>query len=120
MIVNRNENIVCFDVDETLVFHEPEGYPQLAKLDLNYYGHWKTFGIHEEHVKLLKAYKKRGFYVRVWSNNGFRWASHVVEQLGLADFVDIVETKPAKYVDDKVDAGQVIGQHVYVPVEKKW
>lgn len=120
MVVNKNEQVVCFDVDETLILHDPTKHASLTTVALSYYGHDKLVSVHEEHVKLLKAYKKRGFYVRVWSNNGWRWARHVVEHLGLTDFVDAVETKPAKYVDDKVAADQVIGQHVYIPLEETW
>lgn len=116
MVVNKNETIVAIDCDETLVMHDIECYPQLQMVELNYYGHKKTLAIHQDHVELVKAYRKRGFFVRVHSANGWRWAKEVVERLGLTDFVDEVETKIAKFVDDK-DAQYVFGTNVYIPVK---
>lgn len=118
MKINKNEMIVGVDVDETLVMHHPEDYENIKLVKLNYYGHPKEFGIHQDHIELIKAYKKRGFYVRVHSANGVQWAKEVVIKLGLEDFVDDVETKMAKFVDDK-DALYVFGTNVYVPLKKK-
>lgn len=116
MRINDNENIVHFDVDETLVLHDAVKHEHLPKVLLDYYGHHKVFAVHDEHVKLLKAYKARGFYIRVNSNNGYRWAEQVVKALSLEEYVDEVSTKAVKYVDDKREAEQVVGQHVYIPV----
>lgn len=116
MKVNTNENIIHFDVDETLILHDPTKHQSSRKIMLDYYGHSNIFAVHEEHVKLLKAYKARGFYIRVNSNNGYRWAEEVVKALHLTDYVDEVSTKAVKYVDDKKEAEQVVGQHVYIPV----
>lgn len=119
MKLNKNENRIVCDVDETLIFHDAYKYPTLSQVELNYYGHKKKFAIHEDHVKLLKAYKKRGFYIIVHSNNGYKWVEQVVNALGLFEFVDEGCTKAVKYVDDHKKASQVVGQHVYIPVEKK-
>lgn len=116
MIVNKYENIVSVDVDETLIMHDHEKYPQLPKVHLNYYGHDKICAVHTEHVILIKAYQKRGFWVRVNSNNGWKWAEKVVDALDLRDFVNEVCTKTSKYMDDHKDAAQVCGQHVYIPI----
>lgn len=110
---NRNPNPVAIDIDETLVLRYPKKYPHLPTMVFNYYGMPKELAIHEEHVALLKSYKKRGFFIRVWSNNGDAWAVEVIEKLGLADFVDSIENKNVKFVDD-LKADKVLGSRVYI------
>lgn len=56
---------------------------------------------HNKHIELVKRYKKRGYHVIVWSNNGFAWAKEAVEKLGLTESVDLIMSKPLKRIDDK-------------------
>jgi hypothetical protein len=49
----------------------------------------------------------------VWSAGGVQWAKTVVNTLGLADYVDLIITKPSKFVDD-LPADQVLGQRIYL------
>lgn len=111
--VNTAENIIPFDVDETLVLADYQRhYDQdgdyynkttcgLRTRIFDYYGEPRERAINLRMVELLKAKKARGFYVRVWSANGYRWAEEVVTKLDLWDYVDSVETKPNVYFDDK-------------------
>lgn len=117
MKLNKHELGSGFDIDGTLILHNHESYPQLPKITLNYYGHPKIVAIHTEHVQLLKSYKKRGYFVRVHSANGWAWVKEVVEKLGLTDFVDEGETKLTKYVDD-LDPEGITGRPIYIPVKK--
>ncbi len=116
MKINTNELNIDFDVDETLILHDFESYPHLPRVEINYYGMKTTVAIHTEHVKLLKSYKKRGFYLRVVTNNGYRHAKEVVTKLGIEDFVDEVCTKSTKYVDDTKEDTR---QHVYIKMKKE-
>ena len=116
MNLNKNENIVLIDIDGTLIIHtDKENYDHC----LNYYGHKKYVKVHTELVQLLKSYKQRGFYIRVHSNNGYRWAKEVINALDLNSFVDSIETKACRFVDDAIVASnEVVGQHVWIPYEK--
>jgi len=100
MEVNYNDNIVCFDVDLTLV--SPAHNPAQVDLKLRnpYSGTTSEFKVHRGHVELLKQYFGRGYFIRVWSHGGVQWAETVVKALNLEKYVDSIETKPIKLVDD--------------------
>lgn len=104
MKVIREEIIVYCDVDKTLVkwpmfYHTQNAQKGLLMFD--YYGTQVWLKEHRAHIDLLKSYKKRGFFVHVMSANGVQWAEEVVNRLNLAEYVDLVSTKPLKYMDDK-------------------
>lgn len=103
MLVVPGENIVAFDVDETLVmwsdkFSQPHensiGFKDPYDDSTNY------LLPHIKHIDLLKKYKGRGLTVIVWSAGGVEWARSVVKTLELETYVDLVITKPNKLVDD--------------------
>jgi hypothetical protein len=96
--VTKNENIVYFDVDETLVKWVKS--PGEAYIVANYFGERVNLAQHEPHVRFLKSLKERGFYIIVHSGNGWAWAKQVVELLNLNEFVDEIKSKPSKVVDD--------------------
>lgn len=100
MVVETNENIVCFDVDDTLVIWTiPPGREKECIL-------FDSFGVpewllpHKHHIKLLKQFKARGQKVIVWSQGGAQWAEAVVKTLKLEDYVDVVMAKPKWVIDD--------------------
>lgn len=100
MKVIRAEHPVAIDVDETLVRDPRPG--DLDVIDLNYYGVATKKVPIQRHIDLLKSYKSRGYFVEVWSANGFAWAEEVITKLKLDAYVDLIKTKPEKYVDDKL------------------
>lgn len=110
MKINKNENIVLVDVDMTLILPQ-QGNNYFV---VDYYGIKKHVRPHQENIDLLKSYRARGYYVRVHSNNGWKWAEEVVNGLNLQEYVDSIETKPCKWVDDSENANEVIGQRVYI------
>lgn len=115
MTTNTSELRVEFDVDDTLVMHgTPCDYP----VELNYYGIPKQLAIHWEHVQLLKSYKARGYHITVQSANGQPWVAEVVDKLRLESFVDHIQAKAIKVVDDK-EVGEAFGQRVYIPYREK-
>lgn len=77
--------VACFDVDETLVKFQPDG----------------SYVPHEKHIRELKNHATRGHYIIVWSKGGCNWASRIVEELGLREYVDICGKKPDWIYDDK-------------------
>lgn len=105
MQVNEQDTVL-FDVDGTLIewldtAFDGMGYRIENSKVLDFYGTPKAVKPIFVHVEFLKSLKKRGYYIRVHSGNGFAWAKQVVEALQLQPYVDSVETKPSKVVDDK-------------------
>lgn len=116
MIEFDNEYVVAFDIDDTLVMWSNE-YRQphegsVAFID-PYDGATNHLVPHEKHVNLLKKYKGRGMCVMVWSAGGVQWAKSVINTLGLQDYVDLIITKPSKYVDD-LPAKEILGSRIYL------
>lgn len=103
----ENENIVAFDVDDTLVMHGKDG------IEIDMYGRTIKVRIHQEHINLLKNYRQRGFFIIVWSGNGFKWAETVVNALGLINDVNLIMTKPSRYIDDK-DSSEWLGGRIFL------
>lgn len=101
MKIINNENISPFDVDETLVCHDPLTCSNKVYISDRVSGKLMLFGINEPMVRLLREEKDRGSYVIVWSRAGHAWASAVVKALELEDCVDLILTKPRVYFDDK-------------------
>lgn len=111
MQISTNELRVVIDVDKTLV-SDIKTTPSQDTIELNYYDQKVWVERIDKHIDLLKSYKARGYEVTVHSANGYRWAHEVVKKLELTPYVDRVETKPSKYVDDK-DANTWM-QRVYI------
>jgi FMN phosphatase YigB (HAD superfamily) len=117
MRIIEHENIANFDVDETLVLYGRHFAEDLIRF--NYYGMARDLMPHFAHIELLKAYKTRGYYIRVQSNNGVAWAKEVVEKLDIVQYVDEVCGKPSKTVDDQnLPSNAVTGQSVYITSEE--
>ena len=106
MQVVENDHIVCFDVDDTLIMWIWDQYEkqQLDETDnlipITHKGFSVLVKPHKVHIELLQNYKAKGKFIIVWSQSGFSWAQAVIEALELEDYVDLVLTKPQKYVDD--------------------
>jgi len=105
MIKIPENKTVYFDVDNTLIMdvcdtdpdadNEDIAFP--AGLDDNYRELVKA---HDSHIELLMRFKAMGYTIVVWSQTGSDWAEHIVDILGIKDWVDLVIDKPMFYVDD--------------------
>lgn len=124
MIVNENENIVCYDVDDTLVMWDNQRfdtpYDENGVLDPKrrpfidpYDNSTNYLAPNKKHIALLKKHKGRGCFVVVWSAAGVKWAESVIKELGLESYVDVVTTKPSKYVDD-LPGNEILGTRIYL------
>lgn len=116
MIVIKNEWIIHFDVDDTLVMLGDKIYePGDGKIRFED-PHDSTvlyLKPHSRHIKLLKDFKSRGFHITVWSGGGHDWAETVIKTLELENYVDIVMTKNTKFIDD-LPATEVLGSRIYL------
>lgn len=110
MKIIENEHIVCFDVDQTLFMHNDS----LGFDIINPYSKTPVQGlINDKHVDLMKQYKARNLFIIVWSKAGVKWAETVVKSLQLEQYVDLIMTKPDRYVDD-LQASEILGERVYI------
>jgi hydroxymethylpyrimidine pyrophosphatase-like HAD family hydrolase len=113
MKVIENENIIKIDIDDTIIMHKVK--PNSRTVTVDFYGEMKEFGVHEEHVKLLKNYKARGFIIVLWSGNGYKHAETVAKALNLEPYVDYVMTKPNRVIDDSEPNNWA--PRIYIPYE---
>jgi len=103
MEVFENEKHAFFDVDETLVMEQGNIFqPSKGAIPFKCPHTNDTIYLrpNRRHINFLMTQKGRGYDVTVWSQNGWAWAKHVIETLGLVEHVDRVQTKCLKYVDD--------------------
>ncbi len=113
MKVIEHELSVFVDCDDTLVMWNNPTVAGPDKLDVRFAGKTVYLTPHQYHIDLVKMYKERGYYVTVWSANGWRHAKQVCEVLNLQDYVDVVQVKPTKYMDDNPNPGSILGPRVY-------
>ena len=112
MKVLENENLICFDCDDTLVMWGDPSHPDAIEIIDPNDGSANYLIPHKFHVDLLKKHSGRGYSIIVWSQGGYMWALNVIKALKLEKYVDIIATKPIKYVDDLV-CNEWMGQHLY-------
>lgn len=93
MFINKNDQIVEFDVDDTLVlWNHPNPDFMIEGIPCK---------IHNLHVESIKRFHARGQYIVVWSDGGWAWAAEVVRLLGLEAYVSEVRSKSKWHFDDK-------------------
>lgn len=119
MRIIENENRVTFDVDDTLILHAYD-LPRDEALENGYMDFTDAYTGEiylakpsDKHIKLLKYYKARGFYIVVHSGNGYAHAVSVIKQLNIEDHVDEAATKPIRYVDD-LPCQEWMGGRIYL------
>jgi phosphoserine phosphatase len=99
MNIIDNDNVVCFDVDDTLVmWNVPRDAEDLVVVDN--FGTLETLVPNRKHIELMRQFKARGFTVVVWTQGGASWAKNVIDALKISDMVDLVMRKPTWVVDD--------------------
>lgn len=117
-IIAKNNNVTCFDCDDTLVMW-PKDYskPGPGRIEFVYGGEPVFLIPHSYHVVFLKRCFERGDHTIIWSANGWSWAMQVAEKLGIANHCSQIMTKPVRHVDDKQSLSSICGSPVYIPNE---
>jgi FMN phosphatase YigB (HAD superfamily) len=106
----KNEAIICFDIDETLLMPEKgDGTDVFVK----YNGRVEKRNPHRKHIQFLKDNYFRGFTIYLWSGNGAEWCAAASDALGLDEYVDHVMAKPIKIVDD-LDPSEWLPKRIYL------
>jgi len=102
MKVINSSNVMCVDIDDTLIMWKSPKYAEPRnKLCFTFKGKYVIKYIRENTVEELKRQKESGRYVVVWSDSGADWAEAIVKALEIEDYVDLVMAKPTVYYDDK-------------------
>jgi FMN phosphatase YigB (HAD superfamily) len=122
MQVINKENVIFFDVDDTLVLWDEKHRAQgtfLVRITDPYDNKTVWLTPHQPHIKLLKNHFARGTVIVVWSQGGFAWAEAVVKALGLEDYVHFVMSKPRAYVDD-LPTTSWMTERIFIKPDSKW
>lgn len=101
-IKSKNNKVLCFDVDHTLVFPDEcpeELWGNKADFIVEFNNKQIPLWLHKNHVKRLQAEFKSATIV-VWSQQGEEWVEAVLKAIGLIDYVDLVMQKPEEMIDD--------------------
>lgn len=116
----KNEQLIMFDVDDTLIMWGKikKGHKAVSVTN-PYDGEQNILRKHLAHIKILKDRKSRGATIVVWSHGGYRWAEAVVRALKLEQYVDFCATKPFMYVDDTT-AENILGERLYISPDSKY
>jgi hypothetical protein len=117
MQVIKNERVIAFDIDNTLVMPMVTAsiVRQTVEILDPYTGQTVLRLPHYPHIKLLRNYLARGAFIIVWSKNGNQWAEAVLKALRITHQNVVVMTKPIAYVDDELSI-KWMGEHVYMDV----
>lgn len=110
----KSELVAFYDCDDTLVMWNPK-VTDVSIQDSA--GDLQNLARHEDHVRLLKDHKARGYTNIVWSAGGYQWAQAVVKALELEAYVDLIMAKPVKFFDD-LPAQEVLTNRVYLPFKE--
>ena len=120
MKVIASEQLICVDVDDTLI-----KWSKIKKSDTcvaftdPYDCSQHYVAIHKPHIKILKDRKRRGATIVVWSQSGYKWAEAVVRALNLQNYVDFVASKPIAIIDDK-PAADWLAERIYLDPNSKY
>jgi len=113
--MKHHENVVCFDVDDTLILwgrllnnDEPT-----TEMLCPYTGVTEKGQTHLEHVERIKQHKADGHFVIVWSQGGGEYAYNACVGLGILEYVDLCLDKPMQYYDD-LDCSKWMGRSTYL------
>src|SRR6185437_2801691 len=102
MKIIKNDNVVCFDVDNTLIMSG------LGRNGIKVRSPWANTEYVDpiqKHVDLLIKYSNEGRIVIVWSATGYEWVQTICKALKITKYVTLMMGKPSEYVDD-LDANE--------------
>jgi hypothetical protein len=99
IVVDRD--IWEFDVDDTLIMWDRSKYPKGERVFVETEKGTAELIINRKNVNMLIKGAKLGYYIRVHSGSGAKWALKIVRALKIDRYVDSVETKPKAKTDDK-------------------
>jgi hypothetical protein len=118
--VNKSEQVICCDIDDTIVLWNPEAPGDKIEIPCPHslHGHF-DLKTHEPHIRLVKERLARGAVMIVWSAGGWAWADSVFEALGIDHENIHIYSKPYAYIDDS-ECQNWMGDRIYLPADSHW
>jgi len=92
----RNDKVIMYDVDETLIHWYNPGDDEKAPIAIGE----EVFWVNIYEVERLKKSHEIGYTIIVWSQSGWEWVERVCEALEITKYVTIGMTKPLFFIDD--------------------
>jgi hydroxymethylpyrimidine pyrophosphatase-like HAD family hydrolase len=121
MRVIKSEQIICTDIDGTLiVWGNPKSDDTIVTIKDPYFDEDVTLAVHRPNLRIFESRLARGATMIVWSANGYKWAAAVMKALGFSEHESIIVfSKPIAYIDDK-KAEEFMGEHIYLSPDNKF
>jgi len=115
-----DKNTAYFDCDDTLIIWATNMTEEQEKRSVKVTDAMgDTFHIpNTPMIDKLKDHHFKGDAVVVWSQGGSDWAEAVVKALGLAEYVDVILTKPTHYYDD-LEVDMWMPKRIYENIEEE-
>ena len=96
-----HEHPVCFDVDQTIIYWDPENHPDAPTMEVvTPWGTKTTLGINTWIVERIRQHHVQGHFIIIWSHGGGSWARTVLETLGIEHMATLMISKPGIMYDD--------------------
>lgn len=120
MKVFENEQVICCDIDDTIVIWNLSAQGEKIVIPCPHSLHGEfNLKKHEPHIRLVKERLARGALFIVWSAAGFAWAKAVFQAIGLDHENIHIYSKPIAYLDDKA-CESWMGDRIYLPPDSHW
>lgn len=98
-LIIENDNVVYFDVDETIVMWEPKSTDEIVSIAASW-GITERLAPNQKIIKKIKQHAMQGHWVVVHTQAGWDWALTVIKALKLEEYVSEIKTKPKWMYDD--------------------
>lgn len=117
----NQEQVIWFDIDDTLILHDHAAHPNLPKVLVHdpYTNARRLVAVHMPHLLVLKERANRGACIILHSAGGGRWAKAVACALDIEQLVYDCLSKPIAIFDD-LPIKSAIGRTTYLSPNSKW
>ncbi len=121
MITIKSEQVLCCDVDFTLLMHgKIKKGDKVVQFTDPETGEQKYISVHVPNLKVVTNRLSRGAVIWLWSASGHAWATAAAKALGLHGKKNLViSSKPIAYIDDK-PCQEFMGERIWLPVDSAW
>jgi hypothetical protein len=117
--IDCGPTVYC-DIDDTLImFSVPDDFPEEDLVTIDDGNICMKVAPNKYNIEYLKKLHIRKHLICCWSAAGSDWAEIAVKALKLEDYVHIIISKPAIYIDDLKDPKDFMGKYAYYDIKGK-